>query len=138
MEKWFEKIIPALRNANNVGIFTHEHPDGDAVGSAYSLKLALNSIGKNAAVFLNDPPDREVGKAAHTGDKSDLKIDDCDLLAALDSADSHRLGRYEETFLKHNNTIAIDHHITHYLQSVHNRSYSRKKVSDIFFSKTYP
>ncbi len=113
MEKGFEKIISALKSAKNVGIFTHEHPDGDAVGSAYSLKLALKAIGKNAEVFLNDPPDREVGKVAHTGDKSDLKIDDCDLLAALDSADSHRLGRYEETFLKHNNTIAIDHHITH-------------------------
>ena len=50
MEKGFEKIISALKSAKNVGIFTHEHPDGDAVGSAYSLKLALNSIGKNAEV----------------------------------------------------------------------------------------
>ena len=47
----FEKIIPILQRAEKVGIFVHTNPDGDAMGSSYSLKLALQSMGTPAEVY---------------------------------------------------------------------------------------
>ena len=34
----FKTIIPLLQQANRVGIFTHQNPDGDAMGSQIGLK----------------------------------------------------------------------------------------------------
>ncbi len=108
----FEKLIPLLLGAEKIGIFTHENPDGDAMGSAYSLKLAMLSIGKLAEVFLVPEPDRAAYKLIRDK-KVELTVEECDLLVAVDCADVHRLGEYTELFLAHQNTAAIDHHITH-------------------------
>ncbi len=48
----FEKIIEKLKAAECVGIFTHINPDGDALGSSYSLKSVLKSMGKKAEVYI--------------------------------------------------------------------------------------
>ncbi|MCI5892286.1 MAG: bifunctional oligoribonuclease/PAP phosphatase NrnA [Clostridiales bacterium] len=109
----FEKLIPVIKNADNIAIFSHSSPDGDAMGSSYGLKLILAQIGKNAEVFLQENPDVPAESLMIKGGSSDLKIEDCDLFIALDSGDSERLGRYEKVFLSHDNTIAIDHHETH-------------------------
>lgn len=109
----FEKIISLFNDANKIGIFAHVNPDGDAMGSAYSLKLALKSIGKKAEVFLSSEPDA-APKSLIAGQAAEgIAIEDCDLLTALDCADSRRLGEYQDIFLNHPNTVAIDHHVTH-------------------------
>ncbi len=109
----FEAIIPQLNQANKVGIFAHQSPDGDAMGSAYSLKLALLSMGKKAEVYLLPKPDTMAYPLIEGKEPTGLCKEDCDLLAAVDCADSQRLGDHEEFFLNHPNTLAIDHHITH-------------------------
>ena len=109
----FEKLIPIIEKANKIAIFTHTHPDGDAMGSSYALKLALTSIGKCCKVFLLDDPDASAFGLIIKGDDIDLSLEDCDLAIALDCADSKRLGMYEEPFMSHPNSIAIDHHVTH-------------------------
>ena len=48
----FSKAAEMIEKAGRIGIFTHENPDGDALGSAFGLKLALLSMGKQAEVFL--------------------------------------------------------------------------------------
>lgn len=59
----FEKIIPILQRAEKVGIFVHTNPDGDAMGSSYSLKLALQSMGKaGGGLFI--PPCGLYGRVA--------------------------------------------------------------------------
>lgn len=109
----FEKIISAFNNADKIGIFAHVNPDGDAMGSAYSLKLALMSLGKKAEVFLAAEPDVAPKNLIAGKELTGITVDDCDLLAALDCADSRRLGEYQDIFLNHPNTVAIDHHVTH-------------------------
>ena len=52
----FEKMIPIINRENNIAIFSHSSPDGDAMGSSYGLKLILAEIGKNAEVFLQEIP----------------------------------------------------------------------------------
>ena len=109
----YEEIISALTNAEKIGIFTHVNPDGDAMGSSYSLKLALRNIGKCAEVFLAPEPDAAPMSIVIGLEEKMLPIEQCDLLVALDCADSKRLGMYQDIFLNHPNTIAIDHHVTH-------------------------
>lgn len=109
----FKELIPIIKEAEKVGLFAHTHPDGDAMGSTYALSLALRDMGKMSRVFLLDYPDVQARSLVVTGDEPLLRIEDCDLLIALDCADSMRLGEHERAFLNHGNTIAIDHHVTH-------------------------
>ncbi len=109
----FEQIIRILRSSARVGLFVHTHPDGDAMGSAYALSLALSNMGKRSRVFLPPSPDVQARSLVVTCDDDGLEISDCDLLVALDCADSQRLGSFGKAFLAHPNTIAIDHHVTH-------------------------
>lgn len=109
----YEKIIERIRTADIVGIFTHVNPDGDALGSAYSLKEVLMLIGKKAEVFTCGAIESKVDALIRKGVKAEMNPEDCDLLVALDSADSERLGKWSEVFLSHNNTVAVDHHKTH-------------------------
>ena len=48
----FEKIIEKLNKAESVGIAVHINPDGDALGSAFSLKNVLESMNKTANVYF--------------------------------------------------------------------------------------
>ncbi|MBQ9757405.1 MAG: bifunctional oligoribonuclease/PAP phosphatase NrnA [Clostridia bacterium] len=108
----FESVIEKIKNARKVAIFNHESPDGDALGSAYALKLIINALGKQAEVFLRpgDERTREY-KLIKGTENSGLKIRDCDLKIAVDCADLERLGEMKEFFC--GNTAAIDHHFTH-------------------------
>ncbi len=109
----FKEIIKNIEKANKIAILNHEHPDGDALGSSYALKLALVNMGKHAEVFLRDGDceAREFSLLSGT-EKSTLTIEECDLKIALDCADEKRLGELKE-FFKGGKTMAIDHHVTH-------------------------
>ncbi len=109
----FEQIIPRLLDAKKVGIFAHENPDGDALGSSYSLKLVMESLGKEAEVYLSAKPDKQAYDIVRGKEDSGLKREDCDLLVSVDCAASDRLGVHQEFFVNHPNTVAIDHHVTH-------------------------
>lgn len=108
----FNELEKKIKEAKKIAIFNHEHPDGDAFGSAYALKIALNDMGKCAEVFLREG-DRSLReyKEVIKGEETALKISECDLKIALDCADIERLGALKEFFV--GNTAAIDHHITH-------------------------
>lgn len=109
----FEKIIEKLNKAECVGIFTHINPDGDALGSSYSLKNVLKDMGKRAEVYSCGNIEPCISELVSACDTPAFPVDECDLLIALDSADIGRLGKWSEIFAAHNNTAAIDHHITH-------------------------
>lgn len=109
----FEKIIDKLNKAECVGIFTHTNPDGDALGSAYSLKNVLESMGKKADVFLCGGVEPCVFELVSGKEVPEFSAEECDMLIALDCADLGRLGPWSGFFAEHKNTAAIDHHITH-------------------------
>ena len=90
----FEAIIPLLKTAKKVGIFTHQNPDGDAMGSAASLKLMLIGMGKQAEVYLLPNPDAMAYPLIAGLNNSGLSMEGCDLLVAVDCADSRRLGEF--------------------------------------------
>lgn len=71
----FERIIQRIENAEKVGIFSHINPDGDAMGSSYSLKLALEKLGKKAEVFLLPNPDRGAEGIILGKESANIKLD---------------------------------------------------------------
>ncbi len=111
MNKAFEKII----SAENVALFTHITPDGDALGSVFAMCLALKKSGKNAKVFINEElPKRLEFLTAYFREEyyTAFENDNFDLYLALDCGDERRLGIYQDAFMSAENTVSIDHHAT--------------------------
>lgn len=50
-----EAICEALRRYRRFAVVTHEHPDGDAVGSVLAMTTLLDRLGKEADPYCQDP-----------------------------------------------------------------------------------
>src|SRR6476620_8772252 len=48
----FDDVVAELKAADRFVLCTHEHPDGDALGSLAAMQLALTSLGKDAIAFM--------------------------------------------------------------------------------------
>ncbi len=48
-----DQIIAELRAAEKLLVVTHEHPDGDALGSLVAMQGALSAIGKDCLMFID-------------------------------------------------------------------------------------
>ena len=109
------QISRKLFSAEKVLIMTHRRPDGDALGSTFGLRNCLRSHGIAAEVLLPDgiPPRYSSLCDGYLTAVSDEELAGFDLFAALDCANSERLGTGEnfsvET-LRQRNFISIDHH----------------------------
>lgn len=105
-----EKAAEMLLSMDNILILAHENPDGDAVGSACALCLGLRSLGKNAAVSLED-------FSRHDNHLTDGLVAGAgfsyDYVVAVDTADNKILG-VAGTSLSKDSEIAlcIDHHVS--------------------------
>ena len=113
-----EKYLQAaqmLLEARRVLIFTHQRPDGDALGSSFGLKYFLEDAGITAEVFIPGAiPYRHT--KLFSGFLSALTPEECetfDTFVAVDCANPARLGAPEsltiET-LREKRFINIDHH----------------------------
>ena len=50
-----QTAVLRLRSAEDILILCHKNPDGDTIGCAGALYLALKALGKNAAILCSDP-----------------------------------------------------------------------------------
>ena len=41
-----DNILEEIKKANTIAIVVHENPDGDAIGSALAMKLALEQLNR--------------------------------------------------------------------------------------------
>ena len=108
-----EEAASMLLSMDNILIFAHENPDGDAVGSTCALCKGLVSLGKKAAVWLEGTP------------KNDVKYTDGILfdnsfmpehIVSVDTADRKILCASAEGFDKNVEVeLAIDHHYSNTL-----------------------
>lgn len=119
--------IKALRlrfaGARRVGILSHTHPDGDAVGSSSALAAFLEeSMGKTETrVILPDAPSRTLnfllrkGRtiiASDTPEAARAWIESCDLLILIDANEVKRTELLEPLFLASPaEKVLIDHHV---------------------------
>ena len=52
----FDRLLVHLRQGRRFVLASHQRPDGDAIGSAVGMALALRAIGKSAEVVMDAPP----------------------------------------------------------------------------------
>lgn len=113
MKTTIRQAAALLKLRSDYRIFFHEKPDGDAVGSACALALALRSVGKRCSVACSDPiPDIYAPLMARYSD-DDVR-DPVNI--SVDSAKLERLGRFSGERI----TLSIDHHDTNQMFAEHN------------------
>lgn len=103
-------VIRAVCEAENILLLSHINPDGDAIGSVYGFKKALESLGKTVYAVTEEPLSDYFGMF-----KSEFFVqsdfdEEYDLVVALDTGDTKRLGKCVELFK--GETAVIDHHGT--------------------------
>lgn len=103
-----------LKTRDDILILTHKSPDGDTVGSAVALALALKSIGKTAYVFKNPELNNKLTRLAKPYLAPEGFEPSC--VVAVDCAGRHLLSKGTEEYSDRVD-LAIDHHITHDIYS---------------------
>src|SRR5213596_3547298 len=106
-------VADALRSRDRFLLVTHENPDGDALGSLLAMKLALDSLGKDAEMYLygDAPLPQEYGFMRLEGLRRELPADAAErVLVALDCANEERLGPDPALLREAPLMLDIDHH----------------------------
>jgi len=100
-----------LRHAQRVLIGTHEHPDGDAIGSSLALRHALGLQGKQVTCYIPDPAPDYLQFLPGFDELTTIKpnVADYDLVVILDCTKLFR-AHLEQEVRSHPNAIVIDHH----------------------------
>ena len=113
--KELQQAAALLQGSEKLLIFTHQRPDGDALGSSFGLKFFLESLGKEAVVFIPGAiPHRHTKLfSGYVSGLSEAQLDAFDTFVSVDCANPARLGAPEfltiET-LRTRRFINIDHH----------------------------
>ena len=93
-----EDIKNAIQKAETIAILVHESPDGDAIGSATAMNLALKQLGKNPDVIIPEfsrtfnflPGVDEI--------KKETNVESYDLTITLDCGDQKRVSNCAKYF----------------------------------------
>jgi len=97
------RICKLLQSESDFLIYTHIKPDGDAIGSAYGLAVALQSIGKKVKVRISEPVPSSFSTWVNQFTSDDVETG---IGIALDISAASRLGTYKNEDI----SICIDHH----------------------------
>lgn len=107
------EITAELKKAKSVLIFSHNRPDGDTVGSATALRLALSKLNiPTDLVCANDIPEklRYIKSVEHYNKQ--IPNGEYSAFVAVDMANEFMFTELYSAFSKHKNTFNIDHHIS--------------------------
>lgn len=102
------EVVEALRRAERVAIVAHRDPDGDTIGSALALGLALEALRKRVSIHCADPvPDSLAFLRGVDRFHQDTPPEDADVLVTVDLGDVSRAKLALRTGMT---LINIDHH----------------------------
>ncbi len=106
----FEGVKDLVDNSNTVFVVSHQNPDGDAIGSSFSIYLGLKQLGKEVKVIM--PKCSDTFKFLPRIDEaiSSVECENYDLLICTDASGIDRLSISNEDFYKAKKIIMIDHH----------------------------
>ncbi len=108
------EIANQIKKLNKVLIFSHNRPDGDTIGSATALRLALIELGKEVDLVCDSeiPEKFYIVKGANLYLRTEEVEKEYDGFIAVDcSAKSMFNGAYN-LFTSNKNNFNIDHHIS--------------------------
>lgn len=105
----FDEIKEVILSSKNILVLTHKSPDGDAIGSALAMYLALIQLDKETDVMVIDYP--EMFKFLPMASKiKETSTKEYDLVITLDCSTKARIEESSNFFDKAIHTINIDHH----------------------------
>lgn len=110
----WEKATQAINEAQTVLIVTHVSPDGDAIGSALGLAIALKQMGKTVTVADDDGVPDFLRFLPHANTVTQyLKQGSWDVMISTDASDEERTGEVGIYGRTHSKTVInLDHHVT--------------------------
>lgn len=113
-----DEIVEKITNSKRIVIFTHESPDGDAIGSSLAMYLSLKGLGKDVDVVC-DKHSRVFDFIECIGDIKNEASGEYDLAISLDCASKERLYDPTHVFDNCGYTVSVDHHAsnTYYADS---------------------
>lgn len=100
-----KEVSDLILQHNNFEILTHDYPDGDCIGSAFALALALKQIGKNARVIMTE----RLNKYNFIYEMFEEPCFKAEYIISTDVADENLLGSNKEVYSGKIN-LCIDHH----------------------------
>lgn len=114
-----------IQQTQNIAIFAHINPDGDAIGSSLALQKLLQNMWKNAQVFLSHKPKafdflpwfEKIQTEFNLSDNQNNNNNNnnkYDLIFVLDCGEISRVAPFypeNKNFFENNKIIVIDHHI---------------------------
>lgn len=110
------QVAQAIRNARTIALCSHVNPDGDTIGTASALRIALHRMGKQVEWFCQNPvPDHLRilnGSEACRLPESLGENERFDLLLCVDISDDYRMGRAKVLLERCDDSAQIDHHGT--------------------------
>ncbi len=113
MNDTIKSIATIMKDLDNVLIFPHVNMDGDAIGSASALCLALRSLGKKAYVMINEPVPKNLDfLECGCTTTDDSVLDDVQLSLMLDCNGMNRISGREKAWERGRLKGCIDHHST--------------------------
>lgn len=110
----YEQVIDAINKTSKVIVTSHVNPDGDNIGAALALCLALKKLGKEAVFVLDDNvPEvyRFLEGAKDVQKPASFQHQGFDMVISVDCGDLDRLGSVKE-LIADKKLINIDHHIS--------------------------
>ncbi len=106
----FQQAADFLQNCEDAYILIHQSPDGDCIGSGYSLQAVLRLMGKRAKVLCSDEiPARYDYLMPDAQEDFEPKC-----VISVDVADPKLLGRYKDMYADKVD-LCIDHHVSNLL-----------------------
>ena len=111
MNDTIKSIATLLKDLDGILIFPHVNMDGDALGSATALCLALRQMGKKVHVMINEPIPKNLDFLDFScTTEDDSVLDEVQLSLMLDCNGSNRIPGREEAFNRGKLKGCIDHH----------------------------
>ncbi|MDD5447876.1 MAG: bifunctional oligoribonuclease/PAP phosphatase NrnA [Actinomycetota bacterium] len=113
-EEEVSKASRLIKDAKSAAIFTHEFPDGDAIGSALGLGLMLEGAGKKVSLSWPEPlriPEKYNFLHGRHLLVSPNGVAGTDVVITVDCANLGRLSKLEPIATDSPKIVNIDHHI---------------------------
>ncbi len=107
-----------LLSHDNYIILTHRRPDGDTIGSAAALCLALRALGKTAGLYPNAQFTPRFAPYLEGLVRTDAACTDTDTVISVDTASAATFCMGAEALMERI-ALAIDHHQSHSLMAQH-------------------
>ncbi len=107
-----QDVAKKILKSNDIAIYAHTSPDGDALGSALALYVALKRMGKTVCVYCDTPIESLYDEMYGIENVTFPEKRSHNLGISVDSSELDRLGQCMRSFLSCKEQIAIDHHKT--------------------------